>query len=1121
MTHKPTGKGGKLSRRAVLQAGGITLAALGTTGMPDRAVAAQERGQAPGATVDSDGKSQSTRRYVTVSEGTNIAAACSPDGRTIAFDLYGILWLLDIDGGSARRLTDDLSEIAQPDWSPDGRTLVFQSYRDGNFHVWSIGADGTGLQQHTTGRFDCREPRTAPDGRRVAFSSDRSGRYAIHILDLSSGECTPLADASAAASTAQEVEPAWAPDGKAIALVTDKIRVDIVDLQGRRTTVALLKPSADIFHPAEIHNPSWTPDGKSLLYTVIENGTARLVKCSTRPGPAQVLVENEDVFPFRAAWLPGGDFVYTSNGKIRRRSLATSASSTIEFSATVMVITPAYRKRKQDFDSPKIRPVKGIGSPVLSPDGGRIAFRALNDLWLMQIGMKPVPMFRDRFYKSDPDFSPDGGRLVYSSDRGGTLDLWIRDLHTGADEQLTHLPHAAVSARWSPDGKTIAFLDQTGTLHSVDVASGAVRKEYDALWEPGRPTWSPDGKFIAMAAFKPYSARYREGLSEILTIERATGHATYTPPLPERSLGTRGDDGPLWSPDGRYMAVAVESTLWILPVDANGRMTGAGRRLNDEVTDAPSWSGDSKTLLYLSNGRLRLIDIGGVPRNVSVPLTWSRARPGAYRDAGSETPIKAGQSYSGAVTPNRTIVRVNRLWDGMGPDYRHDVDVVIDGHRIADVLPTTATRPSDANARFIDATQLTMMPGLVDMHTHRQMQGYSYGDRQGRLWLAMGVTSTRSPGAPAYHMVEDREAIDAGLRIGPRHFATGEAIDGTRIFYNFMRPVTTERQMTLELERADALSYDMIKTYVRLAPERQQKVIEWAHAHGMHVSSHYHFPSFRFAADCMEHLGATNRLGYSRTVSALGAGYQDVTALFVQAQAGRTPTLFTSGALLGEDTSLVEDRRVKALYPGWEYARLLERAKQMSTGDRKPLLEQLERNVGQVKDMLRSGGRVLSGTDAPIDFLAISLHLNLRGMVKYGVTPYEALLTATRFAGEFLGEPLGVVTPGALADLVLIDGDPLLRIEDAAAVRQVIKHGEVMTVDELIGPFADKGSSPRVSSLHGLAVRSPKHVPQYWWHNAAYVESSRAACCADHAHQACTSRHADLPVRRTPGTFPI
>ena len=206
------------------------------------------------------------------------------------------------------------------------------------------------------------------------------------------------------------------------------------------------------------------------------------------------------------------------------------------------------------------------------------------------------------------------------------------------------------------------------------------------------------------------------------------------------------------------------------------------------------------------------------------------------------------------------IIRAGRLWDGSGPDYRHDVDVIIEGNRIATIAPATKGAPSDSNAQFIDATRQTLIPGLVDMHTHRQMQGYSYGDRQGRLWLAMGVTSTRSPGAPAYHMVEDREAIDAGLRVGPRHFATGEAIDGSRIFYNFMRPVVDERQLELELARAEALSYDMIKTYVRLSPKRQEKVIEWAHARGMHVSSHYHFPAFRFAGDCMEHLGATNRL---------------------------------------------------------------------------------------------------------------------------------------------------------------------------------------------------------------------------------------------------------------------
>jgi hypothetical protein len=243
-------------------------------------------------------------------------------------------------------------------------------------------------------------------------------------------------------------------------------------------------------------------------------------------------------------------------------------------------------------------------------------------------------------------------------------------------------------------------------------------------------------------------------------------------------------------------------------------------------------------------------------------------------------------------------------------------------------------------------------------------------------------------------------------------------------------------------------------------------------------------------------------------VSALGAGYQDVTALFVQSQAARTPTLFTSTVLLGEDTSLIDDRRIKTLYPDWEYARIVERAKQMASGDRKPLLAQLERNVGQIKDMLRNGGRVLSGTDAPIDFLAVSLHLNLRGMVKYGLTPYEALLTATRFPGEFLQEPLGVVAPGALADLLLLDGDPLQRIEDAAAVTQVIKNGEVFSVDDLIGPFATSKSTQSAHETAPDAMACAGNATQFWWHDWEYVESSRAACCANHIALPGSARHA-------------
>ena len=1042
----------KVSRRELLVLGGSSLLTPVAAGLHP-ALAQNPAGDA--------GPGKHVRRKIALLEGTNIAAAVSPDGSHVAFDVVASLWIVSIAGGVARRLTDDYADVAQPDWSPDGSEIVFQSYRDGNFHLWVIGLDGTPPRQLTSGPFDDREPRFSPDGKRIVFSSDRGGNYGIHVLDRASGGVTTVVD-----TAAEECEPAWSPDGSSIVFTSNKTQVEVIDAAGRRTSIAALEESHDIMMPREVHSPCWTPDGKRVIYSVIADGKAELHR------DGSPLVVGEDVFPFRVTWLPGGSYVYTSSGKIRQRALDSNQSQVIEFSAEVEVVEPTYTRKLRSFDSAKPRPVIGIGSPVLSPDGKSVAFRALNDIWTMKIGHAPLPLTRDRFHKSDPAWSPDGHWLVYSSDRGGTLDLWLRDLRSGQDQQLTHLEHAAVSASWSADGRFIAFLDQTGSLHTIEVASGTLRKILGPLWEPGRPSWGPDGRTLTLAAFKPYSGRYREGLSEILTVALDSGEINYHSPLPHRSLSTRGDDGPVWSPDGTRMAFVLGSLLWVVTVDARGRPTGQPRAINAEVTDAPSWSGDSQSLLYLSNGSLRLIGReGGEPRTVPLNLHWSIPR-----------------------LDHRTVIRAARLWDGKSPGLRHDVDIIIDGSRISSVQ-STGESFSDANARIFDARQYTVMPGLMDMHTHRQMQGYSYGDRQGRLWLAMGITSTRTVGAPAYHMVEDREAVESGARLAPRHFATGEAIDGSRIFYNFMRPVTESGQMELELQRAGALSYDLIKTYVRLSPEKQRAVIDWAHQRGLHVTSHYHYPAAAFAVDGMEHLGATSRFGYSRTVSALGAGYQDVIALFSRGRLYRTPTLFTAGALLGLNNSLVDDVRIKTLYPPWEYARLQERARQMAGPAGAIVLQALERNVAQVRDSLRSGARVISGTDAPIDFVAVSLHLNLRAMVRFGLSPYEALLTATRTPGEFLNQPLGIIEPGALADLLLVDGNPLSDIDAAANVRHVIYNGTLHSVEDLMAPFAG-GSSTHAHHAQLPSVPQAPGNDRYWWHAADYVEGSRHACCS-------------------------
>jgi Tol biopolymer transport system component/cytosine/adenosine deaminase-related metal-dependent hydrolase len=1001
-------------------------------------------------------ESPSRDRAVSLREGTDLAAQLSPDGRLIAMDVVGALWVLPASGGPARRLTGELHDIAQPEWSPDGRWLTFQSYRDAVFDIWLIRPDGSGLRRLTHGPYDHREPRFAPDGERVVFSSDLTGSYGIHTLHLGTGAITQVTD-----TTAEEYEPAWSPDGGRIAFVVANTRIDVVDVGTGARTTAVTVPAGQV-----IHNPAWTPDGKDLVYSLVLNGRSELWR-SGAP-----LVTGEEVFPFRVSWRSPEEFVYTADGRIRRRSTNGGAPHDIGFSAAVTLTTPAYRKRRRDFDSTRPRPVVGIGSPVLSPDGRQVAFRALNDIYTMTIGRAPRPLTRDHWWKSHPAWSPDGRYLSYSTDRGGKLDIWLRDLSTGTDRRLTDLPNAAaVSGTWSHDGSRLAFLDQTGALYTVEVASGDVRPVYAATFEPGRPTWSADGNVIALAAIKPYSARYREGLSKILLVDVRTGAGTYVDPLPDRSIQTRGDDGPVWSPDGTKMAFVVASVLWVVDVHPDGTPAGAARQVTHEVTDAVSWSGDSAHLLYLNNGRLRLVSAGGGrPRTIPTPLTWANAR-----------------------TKGRTIVRAARMWDGAGPRLRENVDIVVEGHHIVAVEP----RGHGDGGTVVNAGDSVVIPGLVDMHHHREMQGYEYGDRQGRLWLSLGITTTRSPGSPAYHMVEARESFQSGARVAPRYFATGEAVDGPRIFYNFMRPTFDVRQLALELERAGALDYDLMKAYVRLPTEWQRKVIDWAHRHGVHATSHYHYPAFAFGGDGMEHIGATNRFGYSRTVTALGTGYRDVIDIFTASRASRTPTLFVSATLFRDDTSLVTDRRVRTLYPPWEYASLQAAVTTAQTTDQTVNRQNLAAQVAQVVATIRGGGRIITGTDSPIDHTAVSTHMNLRAMVKYGLTPYEALSTATRVPGEFLGEPLGRIAPGMYADLAFLGGDPLTDVTRAADVRQVMVAGVTHTVEDLLAPFA--GARAEAAPAGRLLPGPPEHPANraYWWHDPHYLEESKRSCCAE------------------------
>jgi Tol biopolymer transport system component/imidazolonepropionase-like amidohydrolase len=974
--------------------------------------------------------------HLTLHEGTNIGAALSPDGRTIALDLQGTLWTMPAQGGTATPITDIFLDARQPSWSPDGRQIAFQAYRDSTWQIWTIKPDGTDLHPVTASPFDDREPVWSPDGGRIAFSSDRSGSYDVWVLTVSSGDVRQVTTAPS-----NEFMPAWRTATE-LAYVSDRrenpgiYAIAIAGQAAGERAEKLVAAAA-----GALAAPAFGPNGE-IAFNAIAGSHSHLMVSSGSADESRgaarlrdIADPDEDVFPFRPQWLPNGEVLYTADGKIKRRPAAGGPPRPIEFTADVSFTRPAFTPKRHRFDLTGPQPARGITHPALSPDGQRVAFAALGDLWMMPIDGAPRRLTSDPALDTAAAWSPDGRSLAYVSDRGGSTNIWIRDLGSGGDRELTHGSVAATFPAWSPDGARIAYVDADGQLQVVNVASGATTKIHDHLNEPGRPSWSPDGSAVVVSSLKVYSTRFREGTNQVLRIAVDGSGERWFEPAPHKSIGMREDYGPVWSPDGTQMAAIVDGLLTAWPVGRDGAPLGPPRALATDRAGSPTWSADSRQILYQTDSGLKIVEVGTrrVVHEIVPRLTWSPAPP-QYIASASNSP--------------RTIIHAGRLWDGKTDAIRRDIDIVVEGRRIRSV---DAHR--EHQGAVIDASNETVIPGLIEIHTHLNAD---FGEALGRAFLAWGVTTVRNPATNSFAAMEFREAFESGARVGPRLITTGEPFDGTRIYYPGGTSLADTGQLPLQLQHAQAFDFDFVKTYVRLPDLMQRRIIEAAHAMGMPVTSHELYPAVAYGADGVEHIRGTSRRGYSPKVTALMRSYRDVIDLLTASKMTLTPTIGIQGGFRLQtlrDASWIDDPRFQKLYPQPVIQRWRETSRASRTAaaleDAQRLVTPQERTVFQI---VRGGGRVTAGTDAPINPYGLSLLMELEHYESGGLTPVEVLRTATVVPADAmgLGADLGSIEPGKLADLSFIDGDPLQRIGDLRRVRRVMKDGNLYTVSALL-----------------------------------------------------------------------
>lgn len=1000
---------------------------------------------------------------IDVTEGTWMSLDVSPDGKEIAFDLLGDLYVIPIGGGEAKALATGVAWDMQPRFSPNGKWIAFTSDRSGGDNIWTMNRDGSSPKQVSKETFRLlNQPAWTPDSEflvaRKHFTSERSlGAGEMWLYHRSGGDGVQMTKKRT--DQKDSGEPVFSPDGRYLYYSDDVTPGAIFeyskDPNGQIYAIQRLdrekgETERYVYGPGGSIRPTPSPDGKTLAFVRRVRYRSTIFVMDLESGRELPIYDGLDrdmqetwaihgVYP-AMAWTPDNrSIVFWAGGRIRRVDVASKQVADIPFH--VKATRKVFDAVRFPIDvAPDKFDVKMLRWVEVSPNGRQVVFQALGNLWIRDL---PSGAPRRLTKQSDhdeyyPSWSRDGKSIVYTTwddEKLGTIRVVAA---TGGEGRVvTDKPGHYLEPAFSPDGSRITYLTTSdGYLRpavysketGIYVVATAGGKSTLVTKRGASPKFGATNDRIFFMTFEDEGKRALRSIHVNGGEERQhliSGFAT------EYEL----------SPDEKWVAFREKFNAYVAPFVRTGKSIEIGpdakafpvAKVSKDAGEYLHWSGDS-TRLYWSLGPELF------SRDLKDAFAFIDGAPEKLPTA-PEQGIAIGFSQPYDVPSGKLALTNARIITMRGNEVIENGTIVIDRNKIVAVCGAADSAacavPSDA--KVIDAAGKTIMPGIIDVHWHGGMGADQIIPQQSWInyaSLTFGVTTIHNPSADTNEIFAASELAKAGRIVAPRIFSTGTILYGAKAPYKV--DISNLDDAMAHMRRMKAAGAFSVKSYNQPRRDQRQQILEAARKLNMLVVPE---GGSLFQHNMTMVVDGHTGVEHSTPVAKV---YDDVTQLWGATKVGYTPTLIVAyGGSFGENywyqtTKVWANERLAKFVP----RRILDaRARRPVTiPDEEQNFLDIARSTKKLHD---AGVSVQLGAHGQREGLGAHWELWMLGMG--GMTPLEALRAATLSGAQYLGfdRELGSLEPGKLADLIVLDKNPLENLRNSESIRYTIVNGRI------------------------------------------------------------------------------